>query len=184
MPLLKNKKSAKFYLRSIHRDLGFLMVGICLVYAISGLLLNHLGNTDPAFKTEERTVKLEKHLTPEELEILWNDKDDLPETHKVMRIDDEHYRLMFQGGVGVYSAVSGETDYEIHTKREFIYWINKLHYNKVKGWFLMADIFAASLIFLAISGLFITGGKFGIKGRGKWYLIAGILIPVIYVVIS
>lgn len=184
MKLLQNKKSIKRYLRIIHRDLGFLMVGICLIYAISGILLNHMGGEDPAFKTEKNSLKLEKDLTKEELIILWNDKENLPKTHKVMSIDSEHYRVMLQGGVGVYSAVSGEVDYEIHTKREFIYWVNKLHYNKVKGWFLMADIFAVSLIFLAISGLFIVGGKSGIKGRGKWYLIAGILIPVIYIILS
>ena len=45
----------------------------------------------------------------------------------------------------------------------------------------MADLFAFSLIFFALSGLFIVKGKKGMAGTGKWYLLAGILIPVLYV---
>ena len=41
----------------------------------------------------------------------------------------------------------------------------------------MADIFAVTLIFFAISGLFMIKGKKGIAGRGKWYLLIGLLIP-------
>ena len=35
-------KSLSYWLRVIHRDLGFLMVGLCLVYGVSGFLLNHM----------------------------------------------------------------------------------------------------------------------------------------------
>lgn len=87
---------------------------------------------------------------------------------------------MLEGGVGIYAIRTGEVHYEQHTKREFVYWINKLHYNKVKGWSVMADFFAASLIFFAISGLFMVKGKHGIMQRGKWFLIAGLLIPILY----
>ncbi|MDR0823690.1 MAG: PepSY-associated TM helix domain-containing protein [Prevotella sp.] len=182
MKLSLNK--VKRYLRVVHRDLGFLMVGISLVYALSGILLNHMNGNDPAFKTVEKSIQIEKGLTQEELKILWNDKTELPPTHKITRVDEEHYRLMLQGGIGVYNSTNGYVDYETHTKREFIYWINKLHYNKVKGWFVMGDLFAVSLIFLAISGLFIVAGKNGIGGRGKWYLFVGILIPIIYIIIG
>ena len=44
-------KSLSYWLRVIHRDLGFLMVGLCLVYGVSGFLLNHMDGKDPAFKT-------------------------------------------------------------------------------------------------------------------------------------
>ncbi|MBB4035350.1 hypothetical protein GGR21_001239 [Dysgonomonas hofstadii] len=179
-----NKKVISKWARIIHRDLGFLMVGVCLVYAISGILLNHMDGKDPAYKTEEISLRFDPDLSKEELMVSWNDKKDLPELRKVMTIDDDHLRLMLDGGVGVYNKSDGKLDYEKYTKREFIYWINKLHYNKVKGWSIMADFFAASLIFFAISGLVIVKGKKGISGRGKWYLILGLLIPVVYVIFS
>lgn len=170
--------------RIIHRDLGFLMVGVCLIYAISGILLNHMDGKDPAFKTEEISLQFDPGLNKDELMVSWNDKKDLPELRKVMTIDEDNIRVMLDGGVGVYSRVDGKLDYEKYTKREFVYWINKLHYNKVKGWSVMADFFAASLIFFAVSGLVIVKGKKGVAGRGKWYLILGLLIPVVYVILS
>lgn len=179
----KTKKSNKIsrWLRIIHRDLGFLMIGVCLVYGISGFLLNHMDGKDPAFKTIEETLLLEKNLSNDELSILWSDKK-LPEIKKIMSIDETHHRLMLNGGIGVYNSATGIVDYELHKKNEFIYWINKLHYNKVNGWTIMADIFAVSLIFFAVSGVFIVKGKRGISGRGKWYMILGLLIPVVYII--
>lgn len=171
------------WLRAIHRDLGFLVAGISLVYGISGIYLNHIDGKDPAFRTEERTVQLPVQLTQEALVSTWNVSPDLPPLKKVFPIDETHSRLMLEGGVGVYNSTDGRVDYEKHEKRHFVYWINRLHYNKVKGWSLVADFFAVSLLFLAVSGLFIVKGKKGTAGSGKWYLLAGLAIPVIYVLL-
>ncbi|NDV68502.1 peptidase [Dysgonomonas sp. 25] len=159
------------------------MVGVCLVYGISGFLLNHMNGKDPAFTTTEESIQLDKSLTNEELKVIWADKK-LPELKRIMAIDDVHSRLMLNGGIGVYNSATGIVDYETHSKNEFIFWINKLHYNKVKGWSVMADIFAVSLIFFAVSGIFIVKGKHGVARRGKWYLIVGIIIPVVYVILA
>lgn len=179
-------KSGSFrrWMRVIHRDLGFLMVGVSLVYALSGILLNHMNGEDPAFHTEHYSLDAGKGLSGEDLSFWWNDRKELPPLRKVMTIDSNRRRLMLQGGVGVYDATTGKIQYEKHTKRQFIYWINKLHYNKVKGWSVMADFFAVSLIFFALSGLVMMKGKNGIAGRGKWYLLIGLLIPVLYIVLS
>lgn len=177
-------KTIRRWARIIHRDLGFLMVGVSLVYAISGILLNHMDGKDPAFRTEEVTLQADKGMDTEALTYWWNDCKDVPPLRKVMPIDSNHYRLMLEGGVGVYNVTNGTLDYEKHNKRQFVYWINKLHYNKVKGWRVMGDFFAASLIFFALSGLVMVKGKNGIKGRGKWYLLLGLAIPIIYIYLS
>ena len=177
-----NKSTIKKWLRTIHRNLGFLMIGICLIYAISGILLNHMDGKDPAYKSVEAVLEIEKGLSGEELTALWRTKSDLPELKKVFKEDDIQYRLMLNGGIGTYNAETGVVDYEHHTKRQFVYWINKLHYNKVNGWAFMADIFSVSLIFFAVSGLFIVSKKNGLQGRGKWYLLAGVCIPVLFLI--
>jgi hypothetical protein len=170
------------WLRVIHRDVGFLVVGISLIYGISGICLNHMNGKDPAFHTEEGSLQFSPGLTPTELEAVWHSQNNLPPLKRILRIDETHSRLMLDGGVGVYNSANGHLDYEKHTQRTFIYWIDRLHYNKVKHWSPVADCFAASLIFLALSGLFIVKGKHGLAGSGKWYLIAGLLAPVIYVI--
>lgn len=182
-PSPKKGNKIKKWLRIIHRDLGILMIGISLVYAISGILLNHMNGKDPAYKTVEETLMFDKNLSKEALADAWNQKEALP-TLKRVRGGNLSHQVLIDGGVGVYDMQTGELSYEHHTKRPFVFWINKLHYNKVGNWTIMADVFAVSLIFFAISGLFIVSRKHGIMGRGKWYLIAGILIPILYIYFS
>ena len=167
-------------LRVIHRDLGFLVVGITLVYGISGILLNHIKSKDPAFNIESRSIQLQTNLNIDELTVVCKADGSLPPFTRIMKAGENNYRLFFEGGIGIYNSTNGILDYEIHTKRVLIYWINRLHYNKVKGWWPVADIFAGSLILLAITGLFIVKGKRGLAGSGKWYLIVGILIPILF----
>jgi hypothetical protein len=167
-------------LRIIHRDLGFFVVGITLVYGISGILLNHLGKNDPAFRTEAKTIQLQANLTEPELLEIWRTDNNLPPLKRIMRIDENRSRLFIEGGQGVYNSTDGSLFYEKHEKRVLIYWINRLHYNKVKGWSPVADFFAGSLIMLAITGLFMIKGKKGIAGSGKWYLLIGLLVPILF----
>lgn len=177
-------KGLSYWLRVVHRDLGFLMVGLCLVYGVSGFLMNHMNGKDPAFKTTEANVPLDQGMNQKELAAVWKAKPELPILKKTFRVDDEHVRLMLEGGVGVYSVKTGVVAYEIHEKRPVIYWFNRLHYNRVGGWSFMGDLFAVSLLFFAISGIFMMKGKNGLAGRGKWYLLVGLLIPFIYVLLS
>lgn len=46
-----------------------------------------------------------------------------------------------------------------------------------------SDIFAAMLILINITGLFILEGKHGIAGRGKWLIAAGFVPPLIAIII-
>ena len=170
----------KRFLRIIHRDLGFFLVGLTLVYAISGIILNHLSGNDPAFTSETQTVQLPAYLAENELSAAWKDNHNLPPLKRIMRIDDSNMRLFLEGGIGVYNASNGSLTCEVHKKRVLIYWINRLHYNRVKHWSPVADFYAGSLILLAITGLFIVKGKRGLAGAGKWYLLIGILIPILF----
>ena len=167
-------------LRVIHRDLGFFVVGLTLVYAISGIILNHLSTKDPAFQTETKTIRFPANLTEKELSSTWLSDKQLPPLKRIMRIDENRSRLFLESGIGEYNATNGSISYERHKKRILVFWINRLHYNKVKGWSPVADFYAGSLILLAITGLFMMKGKKGLAGSGKWYLLIGLLIPILY----
>ena len=63
--------------------------------------------------------------------------------------------------------------------------VNALHLNDLKGaWTWIADIFALSLIFLAISGAIMLKGSQGFSGRGKWLVGIGVLIPVVALMVG
>ena len=57
------------------------------------------------------------------------------------------------------------------------------HLNNLKGvWTYVADVFAVALVFLAITGMTMMKGSRGLAGRGKWFVLAGLAIPVGFVV--
>jgi hypothetical protein len=178
---MKWSNKLRKWLRILHRDLGYLVVGFCIIYGVSGFLLNHLDGNDPAYKTIREHLVLPQGLSKSELEASWLAKEESPPLKQILNASPGYYRIMLNGGVGIYSIETGEVDYEFHQQRVLIYYLNKFHYNKVKGWTLTADFFAFSLIFLALSGLFMFPGKNGFGGRGKWFFAAGVLIPVVYI---
>jgi hypothetical protein len=166
----------------LHRDVGFLLVGVSLVYALSGIFMNHMNGQDPAYRVLRGHVQLDPFLSREELAARWPaSSGDLPALKRVLPLDEEHERLVLDGGTGVYTRSTGSVEHERYERNAFIYWIDKLHYSKVRGWGIVADVFAASLIFLALSGLLMVKGRRGIAGRGKWLLLAGLLLPLLYI---
>lgn len=170
------------WLRLLHRDLGYLLVGITIIYGVSGYLLNHMDGKDPAFDSTEATIHLPQQLNQEALQSTLSANGALPEVKRILMGKDEFSRVMFNGGIGVYNSQTGEFSYELHRKKPLIYAINKLHYNKVNGWTIIGDIFAFSLIFLALSGMVLVKGKNGFLRRGVWLVAIGLLIPVLYIV--
>jgi hypothetical protein len=55
----ENKKSLSYYMRSLHRDLGYLIVGLVIVYSLSGITLLY---RNTSFLKQDVTV--EKQLKP------------------------------------------------------------------------------------------------------------------------
>ncbi len=174
-----NKFNVNHILRSIHRDLGYFVVGITLVYAISGILLNHRGNSNPAAGIKITKQYFPPNLSKEDLELKWSAKKTNPTLNAVVD-DKKGYKLYFEGGTGLYNKGDGKLKIEIVYTKPFINFINQLHYNQKKGWTFFADFFAVSLLFLAISGLVIVKGKNGFWKRGIWLVLFGILIVVIF----
>ncbi|NVB80363.1 MAG: hypothetical protein HOV81_18360, partial [Kofleriaceae bacterium] len=55
--------------------------------------------------------------------------------------------------------------------------------NNLKGaWTYVADAFAVALIVLAITGMLRMKGDRGLLGRGKYFVGAGLLVPVGFII--
>ena len=71
------------------------------------------------------------------------------------------------------------------TPRPWFYELNFMHLNTGKGpWTVIADAYAAVLILLAISGIFLVKGRKGLAGRGGILMALGILLPIVYVLLA
>lgn len=182
--LNKMKINWRKHLLTLHRDIGFLASGILIIYAVSGFLLNNNDGKNPSYTYLKGSVILEK--ISEDISVLKQQMLEANDALIVKKIIDkgDFYQIYFRGGEGELIKSSRKLDYGVYKRKPVLYWFNKLHYNQVAGWGLIADITVFGLLFLVLSGMFIVRGKKGLRGRGMIYLLIGIAIPIIYVYLA
>ncbi|MFO8001954.1 MAG: PepSY-associated TM helix domain-containing protein [Marinilabilia sp.] len=175
--------------RAIHRDLGYFFTGMVIIYALSGIALNHLDDWDPSYKvdTSETTLEIPSGFDDDEKaavdKILAQTEVRAGYQNHYMP-DDETLKIFLERGSSVVIDMdTGEATVERVRRRPVFYEVNFLHYNPGALWAWFSDAFAVGLIILAISGLFILEGKNGIKGRGVRIAAAGIIIPLIFLLL-
>lgn len=167
---------------SLHRDIGYFLSGLLLIYCLSGIALNHINDWNPDFVIHKQTVTLERafstdEITPERLvefsKLVGETTPkvhDFPTSHQVkLYYENASLLIDLQTRIGTYENVQ---------RRPLFYQVNMLHRNTVKGWRWAADVLSVLLIFLTVSGWFIVSGKSGFMGRGKWFALAGLVPPI------
>jgi len=181
------KKRWRAWLRSIHRDFGYVSVGFTFIYAISGIAQNHLEEWgDVSFSYAERSAAMTPIAdgTPDAAAIahvvaaagLGAPKD-------TYRAGDE-VQLTYEDGTKV-SAIGGTLTIRKRTQRFLIGAANWLHRARGKpAWKYISDVYALMLLYLSISGLLLIKGKLGLRWRGTILVTAGVCVPVLYVTLS
>jgi hypothetical protein len=178
------------WLRAIHRDAGYLAVGLTFVYALSGLAVNHItdwADGDPSFHTYSE-VREVGPLSGDDQAIAATLRDRLAirETpREVYRAADDELDVIFDKRSLHVNPKTGHVIDEGQRPRLLLRAANWLHLNRgKKAWTYFADAYAAGLLLLAVSGMFMIAGKKGLFGRGAVLVGVGILVPVLYVVLA
>jgi uncharacterized protein len=189
----KRRFTFRPWLRAVHRDMGYVAVGLTLIYALSGLVVNHIGDGwDPNFTHESRTHEIGGPL-PEgdaDAERFVRERLGIADPPKeVYRQpvgeDDDELELRWDRRTLHVDVKTGHVTDEEQSPRFFVRFANWLHLNRgKKAWTYVADAYAVGLMLLALSGLFMLPGKKGLLGRGAVFVILGIAIPVVYVTLS
>lgn len=173
--------------RTIHRDLSFFFSGMLLIYAVSGIVMNHRDTINPNFSIERKEYKITESLSNKQgmkeadvLTLLTPLNEEKNYTKHYFP-KPEVMKVFLKGGSNLLVNVStGEAVYESVTRRPLIGAMARLHYNPGKWWTYFADIFAVGLIVITISGIIMLKGRKGIAGRGGVELAAGIIIPLVF----
>ncbi len=181
------KKLRKFN-RATHRDLGYFFVGMILIYSLSGIAINHLDDWDPSYIVKKWNVKTEQKIDKNDFDkskaiAILKEIDIDNKYRKFYFPNNERLKIFFKGGNAIFDTKTGSGRVETLSKRKVFHTVNWLHYNPNFYWKWFSDIFAVSLIILAISGMFILKGKNGLKWRGTILISIGILIPLIFLLI-
>lgn len=178
------------WVRAFHRDIGYFVVGLTFIYALSGLAVNHIGEWDPNFE------QVEKHHQLENVAAL--PKDDAALTSAVLkalsiaetptdsyRSSERQLDIVLDRRTLHVDTTTGKVFEEGEEPRFLLRVFNWLHLNRgKKAWTYVADAYAVLLLFLASSGLVMIPGRKGLVGRGAIFAIAGAAIPALYVVLS
>jgi hypothetical protein len=174
-------------LRAVHRDVGYTAVGLTITYALSGLAVNHVADWDPNFKNTTTTHELGAPLPEDDQAAakLVLEKLAITETPREVYREGDELDVLFEHRTLHVGTATGHVVDEEQKPRFLIRAANWLHLNRgKKAWTYAADTYAAALLFLAVSGMFMIAGKKGIIGRGAVFVALGLAIPILYVTLA
>ncbi len=191
----KNKRAnhIRNWVRAIHRDVGYFLAPLIVIYSISGIAVNHIDDWNPSYSTtiEPRTFApvspagtdpFESHSL-EQLEALVQSQFQLApsEIQGHRRLSPTDFVVYLEhGGEAKLNLVTGLGSLKRIAVRQVLFQSNVLHLNHLKGvWTYVADLFGVLLAGLALSGIVMLKGEKGFWGRGKWFVLAGTLVPVL-----
>lgn len=171
----------------LHRDVGYFLSGLIVIYCLSGIALNHVDDWNPSFMVHKRTIQLERAYTAEEItperiaEFTAMVGEAPPKMHD--RPTPNHVKFYFDNATLHLDLHAKTGAYERLQRRPLLYETNVLHRNSLKGWKWASDLFGLLLMFLTISGWFMLKGRHGLARRGKWLIAAGMVPPVAAIVL-
>lgn len=165
--------------------MGYFTVALTLVYAISGLAVNHIASWNPNYaKTREaRAIAPIDPAEPAERIIQRAQAALRPEGRfkSAFQPDDATLQLFYDRATYAVDLPTGKVLVEAVRPRPVLYAMNQLHLNAPKRlWTVLADLYAVGLIILALTGLFVLRGPKGITGRGLWLAAGGAAVPLLY----
>ena len=172
--------------RLIHRDLGFLCVGLTVIYAVSGVAVNHVRDWNPNYLVTETpgnvgSVTAEDPRSPEVVRGILSALGLGNEYRGIFRRNQTTLVISLGGSTVSVDLPTGNAVVRVVKNRKGLQEANFLHLNYVgKLWTYAADLYAICLLLVAITGLFIIKGKKGITGRGAWLTGVGVLIPLFF----
>lgn len=177
------------WLRAIHRDIGYVAVGLTFIYALSGIAVNHItawSDGDPSFKSYQVTREMGAGALTGDDQAIANElrkRLSIKATpREVYRQSPEEIDVLFDKRTLHANTATGRVVDEGQEPRFILRVANWLHLNRgKKAWTYVADAYAGGLLFLALSGMFMIAGKKGLLGRGAVLVGLGIMVPVLYV---
>ena len=171
--------------RIIHGDISFLFAGMVLIYALSGIYMNHRDAINPHYTVSRTEVFLSGLPAQADMDkaavIALMERVGVSERYTKHYFPKDNRLKVFLKGSSTLEAdlISGSVVYESLRRRPLVSQMTTLHYNPGKWWTWFSDAFAIALIVITITGLAMLKGNRGLWGRGGVELLIGIAIPVL-----
>lgn len=177
--------------RDIHRHLSFFFAGVICIYAVSGICLNHKRDFNSDISISRHEVSLDGQFP---LSAAAVDKDmlhgfigQLPSSEDYTRhsaVGENGLKVFFKGGSSLdIDLQNGSAVYEKVRRVPVLSSFNRLHYNPSRWWTWFSDIFAVCLLVITLTGMLMMKGRRGFWGLGGVEFAAGVLIPLLFILL-
>lgn len=182
------KKSRAYWNRMLHRDLAYFFFGLIIAFSISGITLNHR----ESFSSREYTVKVEPLSI-----VLPVNKSEISESYfrsisstissenefEAFRVRGQEGRIYFENAFATIDLETGKGEIEFVRPIPLLSQMTILHQTTNKWWIWFSDIFGIAMLVIAITGIFISKGKYSFKKRGWILAVLGLIFPFIFLFI-
>ena len=173
--------------RSLHRDFAYFYVGLIIAFSFSGIILNHRQDWYPmdyTYETQEFDLQLPSDKTAINKEYIVEATKSLALDYDGHRLRNGKLRVYFKGNAILdIDATSGKGAIEFKRKVPFVGQTMYLHKTTNKFWVWYSDIFGAAMLLIAITGILIPAGKNGFSKRGWKLALAGLLFPLLFLIL-
>lgn len=173
--------------RALHRDIGYFCIGLTIIFAVSGIAVNHIEDWDPNYKVSYEQIALpgiKEHVADDTVEQFVLDS--LPFEFKLRTRfwqSPAQLKLFGHNETNIMVDIDKQIlSVERIEKRIVLSAFNYLHLNEAKGaWTYFSDFYAGLLLFLSISALFMVKGKKGVWSKRGGLVVAGIALPLVFI---
>lgn len=195
---MSKKKSFSDIMRSLHRDLGYFVIGLTLIYTITGFILSgrDLGWMEQTYIYEQNlSQNISKDEFIKKLKKTMKNTEIVTDIHpaimkySIKKIKSFEFKkeeenvlyFKYKANIIKYNKISGDMIFEIHSYPGFLKKFITAHKSKQKDvWFYLAIMYSIILSFLAISAMFMVKGKYSFPRRGVFIMLSGIALVIAF----
>jgi len=173
----------RHWISVLHRDIGFLCIGLTLIYAISGVAVNHISQWNPSYSVERVETNIGtvsgRPMDPGTIRRILARLGETGQLESSYRPGPHSLQLFVEGRSILVDLDSGRVVHDRAIPRPGLREMNFLHLNHPKkNWTWVADIYAVALGFLAASGMLMIRRK--TMSRGVILTTIGFVIPLLF----
>lgn len=168
--------------RSLHRDIAYFYLGLIISFSISGIALNHRRSWNPQKYTyEKKQIEYAIPQNESEIDDAWltefSSAIDIDQTIRKTTLEDGTFKVFYEYDVVTVDAQTGLGEHEIIKRIPVLGQMSFLHITTEPMWIWYSDIFGLAMLTIAVTGMFISKGKFSFAQRGWKLSLLGILFP-------
>lgn len=178
----------KINFRNLHRDLGYFYIGLIVSFAFSGILMNHREAWHPdKYITEIKAIQVKlpaEDLIDEKFAENFGDQQGIDDKFRYHRVNEGKFKISFEKHDVEIDMKTGKGEIVSFIKTPIISQTMKLHKSTSNFWIYYSDIFAISVIIIALTGIImIKAGKYSWKNRGWKLALAGVVFPLLFLIV-